>query len=36
MTTAPGSKTQQIRKGINNRFDSAPGANNPARNIITY
>lgn len=36
VTTAPGSKTQQIRNGFNSRFDSASGANNPSRNIIGY
>lgn len=36
--TAPGSKTNQVREGINARFDmgSAPNPKRPANNIIDY
>lgn len=36
VTTSPGSKTNEVKNGINSRFDTAAGTNNPARNVINY
>jgi Flp pilus assembly protein TadG len=36
VTTSPGSKTNEVKNGINSRFDTASGTNNPARNVINF
>lgn len=36
VTTAPGQRMNQVRNGVNSRFDTAQGRNNPAPNVMNY
>lgn len=36
VTTAPGQRMNQVRNGVNSRFDTATGRNNPAPNVMNY